>query len=126
MNLVIFINIITYFPLELNSIKRKFKSKSKKEICYIISSESKIWSYEELLSFDLEDLSKIYQENELKNLRLICNDPKELIFCFIIKGTNIEKRRYLMELYIDGTFKTRFWRNSHYCTLYLQQIYLNR
>ena len=61
--------------------------------------------------------AKKLKENFYKHLVLLAFDPEELFLCFLVNESSLWNIKYLLELYLDGTFKTRYWRNSHYSIL---------
>lgn len=61
--------------------------------------------------------AQLIEQNCFKNLRIISFDPEELILCFLVDDPCLWNIKYLMEIFLDGTFKTKYWRGSHYCIL---------
>ena len=48
---------------------------------------------------------------------MVSYDKKNLNLIFVNINPEVYKNKLINNIYIDGTFKTKFWRNSHYCML---------
>lgn len=60
---------------------------------------------------------EFFKDHSFKNIHLISYDMKNLNLIFININDEVYKNLILNQIYIDGTFKTKFWRNSHYSML---------
>jgi hypothetical protein len=81
---------------------------------YVESSE--IGTYFNSFEHVLRDFNK----EKLKNLTLIDFDEKEMTLTMFIDYEGFKNIKRIWQMYLDGTFKTRFFRGSHYNILVIE------
>ena len=93
------------FNKELNTIGRKTINMKKYN-----ESKKQYGIYENCFNKAYD----FFQNYSFKNLYLINYDKNELNLIFININEEVYKDLVLNTMYIDGTFKTKFWKGSHY------------
>jgi hypothetical protein len=58
-----------------------------------------------------------FNNGQYKYLRVYDHDPLNLIISMFVKCKDFKFIKRIYQFYLDGTFKTRFWRGSHYNVL---------
>ena len=101
-------NLLLYEKRKLNQ-KRYYKTKVENGI------------YENCFQKGYE----FFKKNRFTHLKLIKYDEENLTMIFLNSSIESYDLKRLNQIYIDGTFKTKFWLNSHYNLLELQLIYLD-
>lgn len=57
---------------------------------------------------------EFFEKWKFPNLKMVGYDSKTMKIVFIVRGDEIWSDKKFTHGYLDGTFKTRFWRNAHY------------
>ena len=99
---------INEFNKELNHLKRKtIINKKYNEL------KKQYGIYETCFNKAYE----FFQTNGFENIQMITYDKNNLNLIFVNVNPEVYKSKKLNQMYIDGTFKTKFWKNSHYTML---------
>lgn len=96
------------FNLELNTLTRKTITVKKYN-----ESKKKLGTYETCFN----KAHEFFQKQSFKNLQMVLYDKNNLNLIFVNVNPEVYKKKSITDFYIDGTFKTKFWKNSHYVML---------
>ena len=76
-------------------------------------SKKKLGTYETCFN----KAHEFFQKQSFKNIQMVFYDKNNLNLIFVNVNPEVYKNKSITDFYIDGTFKKKFWKYSHYVSL---------